>query len=81
MLNKWYNRNDKSYKWSMHRVTTWYKSIKGDFSAGGNEKVFGCWLRFSPISRVSHKALGEGVQSKPGGCNKATSKEGEISGK
>ena len=29
--------------------------MKGDFSDGGNEYIFGCWVGFSFISMVSHK--------------------------
>ena len=32
-----------------------FKSIKGDFSDGGNEQIFGCWVGFSSIPRVSRK--------------------------
>ena len=51
------------------------KSTKGDFSDWVNEYIFGCWVGFSPVPRVSHKGSGEGGQSISGTCNKATSKE------
>ena len=38
-----------------------FKSIEEDFSHGGNEYSFGCWVGFFPIPRVSHKGLGEGA--------------------
>ena len=38
-----------------------FKSIKGDFSDGGNEQIFGCWVGFLLILRVTHKGSGEGV--------------------
>ena len=60
-----------------------YKSINRSFS-GGNGKVFGCWVGFSPISRVSHKGSREGRQSTLGGCNKPTGQtfgmKGDTSG-
>ena len=37
-----------------------FKSIKGNFSDGGNQLSFGCLLAFSPILRVLHKGSGEG---------------------
>ena len=37
-----------------------FKSIKEDFSDGGNEQLFDCWAGFPPIPRVSHKGSGEG---------------------
>ena len=37
-----------------------FKSIKGNFSDGGNEQIFGCWVGFFPIPRASHKSSGEG---------------------
>ena len=37
-----------------------FKSIKGNFSDGGNEEMFGCWVGFSPTTRVSHNGSGEG---------------------
>ena len=30
-----------------------------DFSDGEDEYIFGCWVGFSPIPRVSHKGSGE----------------------
>ena len=36
-----------------------FKSIKGDFSDGENEYIFGCWVGFFPIPRVIHKGSGE----------------------
>ena len=36
-----------------------FKSVKGDFSDGKNEYIFGCWAGFSFIPRVSHKGSGE----------------------
>ena len=35
-------------------------SIKGDVSDGGNEYIFGCWVGFFPIRRVTHKGSGKG---------------------
>ena len=40
-----------------------FQSIKGDFSDGENEQIFGCWVGFPSIPRVSHKGLGEGGNS------------------
>ena len=37
-----------------------FKSITGDFSDGGNEQTFGCWVGFFPIARVTHKVSGKG---------------------
>ena len=55
------------------------KSIKVDFSGGGNEYIFGCWVGFCHTPSVSHKgSVKEGGLSTPGGCNKATSKEGTF---
>ena len=45
----------KNYTFNSER----FKSIKGDFSDGENEYIFGCWVGFSPIPRVSHKGSGE----------------------
>ena len=33
--------------------------LRGHFLVGGNEHIFGCWFRFSPILKISHKGLGE----------------------
>ena len=35
-----------------------FKSIKGDFSDGGNEYIFGFWVVFFPIPTVTHKGSG-----------------------
>ena len=40
-----------------------FKSIKGNFSDGGNEQIFGYWVGFFPISRVTHEGSGEGGTS------------------
>ena len=37
-----------------------FKSIKGDFSDEGNEDIFGSWVGFCLIPRVTHKGSGEG---------------------
>ena len=37
-----------------------FKSIKRNFSDGKNELIFGSWVRFFPIPRVSHKGSVEG---------------------
>ena len=34
------------------------KFHKGDVSGGVNEYIFGCWVGFSPISKVCHECLG-----------------------
>ena len=36
-----------------------FKYIKGDFSDGGNVYIFGCWVGFSTIPRVTHKGSEE----------------------
>ena len=45
----------KNYTFNSER----FKYIKGDFSDGENEYIFGCWVGFSPIPRVSHKGSGK----------------------
>ena len=60
----WWGRNDT---FGSRRCK---QPIKGYFSAGGNEKIFGCWFKFSPIPRVSQKIQGKGGQFTLGGCNK-----------
>ena len=45
-----------------------FRYIKVDFSDGGNEKIFGCWVGFFPIPRFSHKDSGEGGTFHSG-CN------------
>ena len=37
-----------------------FKSIKGNFSDGGYQQIFGCWIGFLPIPRVLHKGSGDG---------------------
>ena len=37
------------------------RRCKGDFSGGASEYIFDCWLRFSPIIRISHKGLGDNM--------------------
>ena len=45
-------------KWNFDRER--FKSIEGDFSDGGNEYIFGCWVGSFSISRATHKGWGEG---------------------
>ena len=37
-----------------------FEFIKGGFSDEENDSIFGCWVGFFPIPRVTHKGLGEG---------------------
>ena len=50
--------------------------MKIAISDGEMSKYLAVGWDFSPTHRVSHKDLGEGGQSTPGGDHKATSKEG-----
>ena len=73
-IKKWHIRYDYSYKWSFYRLFRWKllsdmgmndtfdcRRCKGSFSRGASEYVFDCWLRFSPIIRISHKGLGDNM--------------------
>ena len=33
--------------------------LRGHVLVGGNEHIFGRWVRFSPILKISRKGLGE----------------------
>ena len=46
-----------------------FKSIKEDFHDGENKYIFGCWVGFSSIPKVSYKGSGERGSVHTGGCN------------
>ena len=55
--------------------------MKGDYFAGGNEKIFGCRVECSPIPRVSLKGSGDGGTVHTWCLQQSSIKGGNIFGK
>ena len=58
----WWGRNET---FSSER----FKSIKGDFSDGENNYIFGCWVGFPPSPGFPIKVQDKEGQSASGVCN------------
>ena len=81
----WYNRNDCSYKWRLHRMITWKLLLDGeemklltakDLNLLREIFLMGKWVNFWLLGRIfphpqgyPWRFRGRGNQSIPGGCN------------